>query len=385
MADLNKESLEIWNALKPAIDQEIDSRTQGMVQRRKMKVTTAPSLLTNVIGVTEPFGAEMLIPFVTNLISATVGDYVWVEFMYGATNAFASAFASVDDKDYSVAGDLTVGGDATVNGIIDVVQRRCTATIPASSVGWKRILTYSAVSENAAIGSFPFVIDITLFEQARQLHTIRLNGTYTDVFFSDEKSVSQSPSSYNTIDKIRYTYGSNHIGHIDVHYALSSSRPCTAFFDVKCRSVDYNALFVPNGFTAVADAPTGEIIYATYSFAENGNVFSDAAIFNATATFNGNVDGQGIPDFLLGIGNKIASNADCDSFVTEGKYTCPSAAVGSSLTNAPYSSAFGMIVLRVAESQRLVQIAMPNGTAITMKLRYYNGSTWTAWKTLTPA
>lgn len=282
MADLNKESLEIWNALKPAIDQEIDSRTQGMVQRRKMKVTTAPSPSTNVIGVTEPFGTEILIPFVTNLISAVVGDYVWVEFMYGATNAFASAFASVDDKDYSVAGDLTVGGDATVNGIIDVVPRRCAATIPASSAGWKRILTYQAASANMAIGSNPFTVDITLFEQARQIRSIRLNGTYTNIFFDNEQSVTQN-SSYNAFDGIRYTYDGNNQGHIDVHFALSSSRACTAYFDIKSRGLGYRADFVAVDFVSVADAPTGETIYSTYSFVENGAKF-DTLLAN---TFNG--------------------------------------------------------------------------------------------------
>ena len=53
MSDLNKEALDVWGGLKPMIDQEISSRTQGMVQRRKAKVTTAPSLATNTIGVTE--------------------------------------------------------------------------------------------------------------------------------------------------------------------------------------------------------------------------------------------------------------------------------------------------------------------------------------------
>lgn len=118
MSDSNKDAIEIWNLLKPMIDSEIQEKTRGMVQRRKMKVTTAPSLVTNTIGVTDPFGQELFIPFVTNLYSATVGDVVWVEYMYGATNMFASCYAAVGEKDYTVAGDLNVVGDIYSNGTI---------------------------------------------------------------------------------------------------------------------------------------------------------------------------------------------------------------------------------------------------------------------------
>lgn len=128
MPDLNRESLEIWNSLKPMVDEEIKSQTRGAVQRRKAKVTTAPSLSTNKIGVTEPYCAEIFIPFVSNLISATVGDYVWIEFAYGATNAYASMFASSDHKDETVAGNLHVMGNVSFGGNITM------GTIDASVV-----------------------------------------------------------------------------------------------------------------------------------------------------------------------------------------------------------------------------------------------------------
>lgn len=103
------------------------------------------------------------------------------------------------------------------------------------------------------------------------------------------------------------------------------------------------------------------------------------------ATFNGAVAGQGFADLLFGLGNKIVSNTDCNTIQTEGKYTCPSLSVGGTLLNAPYSSAFGMLVLRVSGVERFVQIAIPNSTTITIKIRYFDGSSWTAWKTLTPS
>ena len=130
MPDFNKEALEIWNALKPMIDKEITTKTQGMVQRRKATVTTAPSLSTNTIGVTEPYGQELMLPFATNLITANVGDSVWYEFSYGATNAVVVSFASSYDKDFSVS------------GFFDVKSRRSEGTL--SSPGWYRVLEYDA-------------------------------------------------------------------------------------------------------------------------------------------------------------------------------------------------------------------------------------------------
>lgn len=92
MADLNKQALDMWNAMKPMIDKEIENKTRSMVQRRKAKVTTAPN--GSVIGVTEAFGPEMSIPYISSMSSAQVGDVVWVEFMYGATNSFVSMYAN---------------------------------------------------------------------------------------------------------------------------------------------------------------------------------------------------------------------------------------------------------------------------------------------------
>lgn len=106
MSDFNKEALAIWNSLKPIIDKEIDNRTRGMVQRRKAKVTTAPDSGTKTVGVTEPFGQEYFVPYLPGVAAATVGDVVWVEFMFGASNSFASMFANISD---------TAGGGGGVN------------------------------------------------------------------------------------------------------------------------------------------------------------------------------------------------------------------------------------------------------------------------------
>ena len=106
MSDLNKEALAIWNSIKPIIDKEIETKTRSMVQRRKVKVTTPPDSGTKLVGVTEPFCDEIFVPYLYGVASAQVGDVVWMEFMFGASNAFVSMFANISD---------TQGGGGGVN------------------------------------------------------------------------------------------------------------------------------------------------------------------------------------------------------------------------------------------------------------------------------
>lgn len=117
MQNLNKDALDIWNALRPMIDKEIERRTMGMVQRRKAKVTTAPSNITKTVGVTEPFGPEMQVPFLPGVATAQVGDVVWVEFMFGASNAFVSMFANISDTVGGGGGGVTIQQDPGTGGL----------------------------------------------------------------------------------------------------------------------------------------------------------------------------------------------------------------------------------------------------------------------------
>lgn len=103
-------------------------------------------------------------------------------------------------------------------------------------------------------------------------------------------------------------------------------------------------------------------------------------------TANGSVMGQGFADLLFGVGTVISNNADCDTLLTEGKYTCPTIGVCDTLSNSPFiSAAFGMFVFRVAAAQRYIQAAIQSSTNFVIKMREYNGTTWTEWKTITPS
>lgn len=288
MPDYNSEASNVWDALKPAIDGEIDQRTRGMVQRRKAKVTTAPSLVTNKIGVTEPYGTEIFIPFVSNLASAVVGDYVWVEFMYGANNSFASMFASADSKDQTVAGNLTVGG------VLDVTQRRCYGTV--SSQGWYRIIQYDAIGNAEAIGDYGRIFNIRLVRRYNdgnnEVHKITLMNPYNVFKFTDETSVSNG----FFFTKIRATYNSTtHKTYIDVYYDSTRSNNVAAFFDVYSAEPDALARAVSVPFTNVSAAPSGETVLTEYTFLANGSQVSNLTvngILDVTQRRNWNIFSQ---------------------------------------------------------------------------------------------
>lgn len=253
MADLNKQALEMWNSMKPMIDREIEQQTKGTVQRRKAKVTTAPSLITQKIGVTEPFGDQYFIPFNTNLSTAKVGDVVWVEFMYGATNAFASMYASADSK------------DVTVGGVLDVVQRRCSATL--SSAGW-----YRAIKIPSAYGSVRIRIQREWDGTAPEVHNIELlicykNGSYSATWCNEESSSYDSSSV--VIDKIRCTRSTLFDGfYVDIHYSTSASNVPVITFDASTTKA-YGNNVTAESLQSVADAPSGETVLTTHIFQDS--------------------------------------------------------------------------------------------------------------------
>ena len=80
---LDKEAVKIANAFKPFWKKWMKEWGGNCVRSKKMTVTTAPSVLTGLIGVTDAFSStECMIPFQSNVSNAQVGDTVWVKWMY---------------------------------------------------------------------------------------------------------------------------------------------------------------------------------------------------------------------------------------------------------------------------------------------------------------
>ena len=162
-------------------------------------------------------------------------------------------------------GPVTMNEPVTMNSTLDVTQRRCEATLPASSGSgqWYRVFDYSAANEARVSGDIAFSIDITILEWARQYHKITLYGILGALKFGSEISVTQT----SFIDKIRYWKNGTH-GYIDVHYTGGVSRYVACYFDVKCNYADNLNRFSSMTPTAVADAPSGSEL-STYTFVEN--------------------------------------------------------------------------------------------------------------------
>ena len=70
------EALKIWKALKPMIDQEIEKKTRSCIRAKKMTVTTSPN--GSIIGVSDPWGDEIFIPYSSAISGVRHGDAVWV-------------------------------------------------------------------------------------------------------------------------------------------------------------------------------------------------------------------------------------------------------------------------------------------------------------------
>lgn len=270
-------------------------------------------------------------------------------------------------KEYVPSSGGKFTGDIEFGGFINVKNRSSTKNL--SAIGWYRVLrTGSPTGDTGTI--IDLNITRTTNNTLNEVHYVRLKKISSNIEFSDESSFSNT----QIIDKVRYTKSSNY-GYVDIHYNSSATNTVCVDFDVSAK-VNQRKAVVSSGLTSVADSPTGETVVEEYTLHANGT-----GDINVTGT----VAGQGFADLLFGLGNKIVSNTDCNTIQTEGKYTCPSLSVGGTLLNAPYSSAFGMLVLRVSGVERFVQIAIPNSTTITIKIRYFDGSSWTEWKTITPA
>ena len=177
---------------------------------------------------------------------------------------------------------LHVGWDAYFYGVVDVVQRRCSATL--SSAGWYRVFLYSSTNDDELAGGKSANIRITITREGiagnsfrNEVHFIDFSLAYGSYIFSNETSVTQSFA----IDKIRYGYDlTNHFGFIDIHCKRNDSNPITVSFNVATDLETQGEMASVEPYS-VADAPSGETVVATYVFAVNTEIprqtFSPAA------------------------------------------------------------------------------------------------------------
>lgn len=159
-------------------------------------------------------------------------------------------------------GSMTASGNVTVNGVLDVTNRRCEATL--SSAGWYRVLTVSGGIGNA---NRSFAIDInitrTFNDSNNEVHYVKMLKTFNAIpSFENEASKTNSL----VVDKIRYTIDSNSNGHLDIRYNASVSNDTAIDFTVHT-DYSYQYLFTAANMTYMGTAdPANETVLAEYKF-----------------------------------------------------------------------------------------------------------------------
>lgn len=202
------------------------------------------------------------------IVTVTVTDY------FSSTNA-SSAIASTGNRAARVSyadKKITLYYDTEFDKTVDVIQRRCSATL--SSAGWYRVMTVTG-TDDEILGVDGFAIDINIMRSsvntAGETHKIRLSTPYNQFVFSNESSNSRAL----VITKIRYT-SSSPGGHIDIYYSSSNSDTVYVDFCVHVLT-SKQGNFTAESLQSVADAPSGETVRTTYNFALNTYISSSIA------------------------------------------------------------------------------------------------------------
>ena len=86
------EATKFWDAISGKVKQLIRGETQNTMRCERYEVTTAPN--GTVVGVTKPFGSnELLLPYSSEIASASIGDPVLVVWWGSMSNAKVYYFA----------------------------------------------------------------------------------------------------------------------------------------------------------------------------------------------------------------------------------------------------------------------------------------------------
>lgn len=84
-----KDAIAVWKALEGQVRKTVKDMSGKSLQCERYDVTTAPNASTGKIGVSQPFGNEIFIPYSAAVASAAVGDTVMVFWWKSLSNAKA--------------------------------------------------------------------------------------------------------------------------------------------------------------------------------------------------------------------------------------------------------------------------------------------------------
>ena len=156
-----------------------------------------------------------------------------------------------------------------IDWVIDNTPRRSVAYL--SQEGWYRVLTYTGINADDALGKFGRIFDINI-ERAynngnNEVHKIRLLNPYNVFTFADESSRSNG----QFVDKIRAMYNSSlYEVYIDIHYTHTLGNDVSVDF-VMHSHPDTQIRCMASGLAGVLPSPSGETEMTVYTFAANGD------------------------------------------------------------------------------------------------------------------
>lgn len=153
---------------------------------------------------------------------------------------------------------LQVDWDAEFNGVLDVVQRRCYATL--SSAGWYRVLSISNL--NPTFAGLVIKFCINQYSSSSENHQITLSITS-----SGSKFIAETSNGTNYVSEIRLMKVTNQNDkyYVDIKYDAATSKTVDVYFDVYLYN-EYRGDVIPAGLANVGPSPANETEVATYTF-----------------------------------------------------------------------------------------------------------------------
>ena len=210
-------------------------------------------------------------------VIVTVKDALGNQTVFTTTLPSASGLWYGRGNDRLGLGDVPEGPgfwsawDAHFKGVVDITPRRCYGSL--INEGWYRVCAISFNSYGEAIGAsggiLRFAITDSYATYPNDAHTITLLLAHNKVTFVDEASAANG---YLEIDKIRYTFtgASPYNGYVDIHYlGRGGTTYVGIIFDYIGIGLNRQARVSAQTLQSVAASPSGETVFAEYTFTEN--------------------------------------------------------------------------------------------------------------------
>ena len=246
------------------------------------------------------------------------------------------------------------------HGVVDVVPRRCYATL-SSANKWYRAIKIEG--QNFADGGSGFELDIVIareyWQSANEIHSIKFQAVSSNFRFIGEHSTTK----YLYIDEIRFVRESANVGYIDIHYNTSSQNGVYVGFTVYN---NWQGSFVASDLSETATSPAVGSVITEYVFTSNTNKPIDFSPAVGTADYGGCWFSLCDDLVTVSVGLTGLTNGTPHTIYTLPSHLWPkdqACAVGSGATYTTYTGLF-------VRSDGKIQVYVPSGGLISAVVTY---------------